>query len=203
MIVVDPATNKLLAPQPLRRVLQSLDQRTHRLVCVTPAPTDGAYNRVGQPVDEDGRVDGRRDEWIPTCRVLSKKDMYEADKARAKAKTVAKKNGTDTGKKIELNWAIDANDLGHRLKRLDEFLRDGKKVEVVLAKKKRSRKASPDECQGVVDRILATVKGIEGAKVGKPMEGKIGMVATLFFEGVKEDAGKKGKGNAVKMVEES
>lgn len=134
--------------------------------------------------DEDPR------DWIPKCRVVSKKEQYEQDKARTKQKVAAKKNSADNVKTLELNWAIDGNDLGHRMNRVREFLGQGRKVEVVLAKKKGGRKASVDECAEVVRKIVEVAEGVEGAKQLKGMEGKLGGVATLFFEGPKIQKGK-------------
>lgn len=136
---------------------------------------------------EEEDQDEEKEEWIPTCRIISKKEQYELDRQRQKQKVQAKKNsGEASTKTVELSWAIDGNDLAHRMKKVVEFLNEGRKVEVVLAKKKGGRKATGEECEGVVARILETVEGVKGAKVGKAMEGKVGGVLTLFFEGVKE-----------------
>lgn len=172
--VVDPETKSLLPPRPLRQALASIDRKTHRLVCVSPPPKPS----------EDFR------NWVPTCRIVSKKEQYEQDKQKQKQRVAAKKNSADNVKTLELNWAIDSNDLGHKLKRVEEFLGQGRKVEVVLAKKKGGKKANLEECESVVARIVETAEGVEGAKQLKKMEGKLGGVATLFFEGPKKVAEK-------------
>jgi len=104
-----------------------------------------------------------------------------------------KKNPQDTGKQLELSWAIDTNDLGHRLKKMKGFLEEGRKVEVVVAKKKGGRMASPKECEGVIARVKQAVAEVEGANETKAMEGKVGGTATLFFEGRAKEKQKKGK----------
>ncbi|KAF1345672.1 hypothetical protein BDV97DRAFT_358806 [Delphinella strobiligena] len=78
------------------------------------------------------------------------------------------------------------------MRRVEEFLREGRRVEVLLAKRKGGRRATEGECRGVVDRILETVEGVEGARQVKEMEGKLAGLVTLFFEGPKKVA-EKGK----------
>ena len=168
--LVDEETKKLLEPQTRYDVLRTIDEKTHRLVCLSPLP----------PKDQ-------QEEWIPVCKIVSKEEQYRAEKAR-KEQAKEKKKGTtiDSVKTLELNWAIDANDLGHRLKRMEEFLGEGRKVEIVLARKKQGRRASVDECEDVLRRIRETVEGVKGAKESKPLEGKIGGVATLSLEGSRQ-----------------
>ncbi|KAL1305608.1 hypothetical protein AAFC00_007209 [Neodothiora populina] len=216
--VVDPETQALLPAQGLRRVLQTFDRKTHRLVAMTGPPKSnnkGSNNKArgkasanneeddaaGDEVEAGQKTNSQQrrqqwlldmeaeeaEEWIPTCRIISKKDQYLAEKARRKQQTLVKKaSGEANTKIIELSWAIDSNDLSHRLKRVKEFLEDGKRVEVVIAKKKGGRKATPEECQGVVQKVKEAVEAIECAKTLKDMEGKMGLTATMFFEGVKK-----------------
>lgn len=162
--LVDPTTNKI-EPQPTTRfdVLSRLDRNTHRLI----HPNDAFYNN------------------LPVCKIINKKDAYtkqrqQKDDAKERKKVADKEKSVKT---LELNWAMDTNDLGHRLSKVEEFLRDGRRVEVVLASKKRGRKASVEECKEVLRRIREVVGGVEGAKEGKGMEGKVGGFATLFFQG--------------------
>lgn len=187
---MDPSTQKLNPPETLRYVLSRFDRKTHRLVCVTPPPSAAQREAL-------------EGEWIPTCRIVSKKEQYEQEKAKQKSKVQAKKNSADNVKTIELNWAIDGNDLGHRMRRVEEFLSEGRRVEVVLAKRKGGRKATIDECEGVVDKILETVEAVEGAKQLKKMEGKLAGVATLFFEGPKKVAEKEKRVKAAQQQQSS
>ncbi|KKA19281.1 Translation initiation factor IF3, partial [Rasamsonia emersonii CBS 393.64] len=93
-------------------VLSSLQRSEYTLVQVAPGG--------------DGRP--------PVCKILSKKMMREQEKAKAKAAHAAK---TST-KQIELNWAIDQHDLAHRLKQLASFIEKGRRVELILTRKKES-----------------------------------------------------------------
>ena len=170
--IVDPSTNRL-SEQPMTRydVLNRIDRSTHRLIQVgeAPGPTDAFGS--GAP--------------IPVCKIQSKKDIYlEQQRKNAEAKEKKRVSAiTSSVKTLELNWAIDGNDLGHRLERMREFLEDGRKVEVLLAAKKKGRKATATECEGVLRRIRGVVDEVDGAKEDKAMTGSLGAFTTLAFVG--------------------
>lgn len=143
----------------LKNVLRDFDRTTHHLVAVGPAnPNDPAS--------------------IPTCKILSKESLREAERAKLKPK----KTPTDLMKQLELNWAIDSNDLNHRLKKMGEFLAKGMRVEVVLAPKKRGRVATDAEMQDVIRKVRNAAEEFQGVE-NKKAEGKHGHVFTMFFEG--------------------
>ncbi|KAI5359031.1 Putative translation initiation factor 3 [Septoria linicola] len=166
--LVDPETNKLSEPVTKFDILNSLDQKTHRLVQLSP---DQPGNRS----------------FVPACKIVSKKETYEAEKRAKEAakekKRVQKVVSGEGLKTLELNWAIDQNDLGHRINRIKEFLGEGRRVEVVLAAKKRGRKASKEECELVLERIQDAVKEVEGARQRDAMSGKLGGFVTMTFQG--------------------
>ena len=122
---------------------------------------------------------------IPVCKILSKKEVFlDAERKKAEAKEKRKISALASSvKTLEINWAIDGNDLGHRMERLRGFLAEGRKVEVVLAAKKRGRKASEGECEGVLRRIRGVVEGVEGAREERGMVGRVGGFCTLAFVG--------------------
>ena len=125
------------------------------------------------------------DENTPIVKIVSRKALFE--EAR---KSKPKKQAED--KQLELNWAIDPQgDLKHRLKRLSDWLEEGKNVEILLAPKKGGRRATPEDCQHVLDRIHEAVSGIKGAREAKPMEGALGRRSTLLFKNseVEDDDG--------------
>ena len=164
--LVDSETNKLSEPRTRFDVLNTLDRKEYRLVQVdTDDPGTGAS--------------------IPICKIVSKKEQFQQDRRKKKAqKEQAKKSSVESSTKtLELNWAIDQNDLGHRLDRMAEFLGEGRKVEIILAAKKRGRKATTVECQEVLKRIRSTVDQVVGARETKDMQGKLGAFSTLFFQG--------------------
>lgn len=101
------------------------------------------------------------------------------EKERRKAK-----NPSQTTKYLELNWAIDQNDLQHRLGKLRQFLMEGRRVEVFLAKKKKKmRDATVAEGSATLEKVRECVTGVEGAREMRAMEGKFLERATLFYEG--------------------
>lgn len=158
--LVNPATNLLDEPVTRYDVLNSLDLKTHRLVQITK-------------------------DAVPVCKIVSKKEEYAADKRRKEQQKEIKQAAAKERsiKTLELNWAIDGNDLAHRLEKVRDFLEEGRKVEIVLAAKKRGRKASKEECEEVLAKIREVVEGVRGAKEPKPFEGVVGGFATMVFQG--------------------
>ncbi|KAI9716235.1 MAG: hypothetical protein M1812_005460 [Candelaria pacifica] len=115
---------------------------------------------------------------IPTvCKIISKRELREKERMTRKPAVV-------TTKHLELNWAIDANDLGHRLKRMQDFLSQGRLVEVLLDEKKKGRKATSEEAKAVIQAIRAKAMEVEGTKESKHMEGTMLKQVTLFFQGM-------------------
>jgi translation initiation factor IF-3 len=157
-----------------------MNKTTHHLVQMTPGK-----------VDEFGNYDL---EDLPTCRVISKISLREQhqrklDLARRQAKGLS---AGPTMKNLELNWAIAGGDLKHRLGRLTEFLGDGRKVEVMLGPKKKGRKATEQEANGVLKAVRDAVGECKGASEVKT-EGEIGGVMTIVFEGRKVEEKKGAK----------
>ena len=118
---------------------------------------------------------------VPVCKIIDKAEARAAQKQRRKAKL---KSPEQAKKYLELNWAIDQNDLQHRLSKLRQFLMEGRRVEVFLAKKKRRmRDATPAEGRETLKKIEECVKGVDGAKELRAMEGRFLERAALFYEG--------------------
>lgn len=175
--LVDLQTHELSPLQLRKDILRNLNKDTQRLVQVDeqPGPRD-AFD------DADPEA---RPRYYPVCKILGKKDMYQQEKNRKAAQKEQKKASATASsvKTLELNWAIDGNDLGHRLDRMKEFLSEGRKVEVVLAAKKAGRKATAAECEDVLARIRRVVDEVPGAREAKALEGKMGGFCTVLFQG--------------------
>ncbi|KAJ5091652.1 hypothetical protein NUU61_006522 [Penicillium alfredii] len=139
--------NSLDPPMRLSDVLASFDRDEYFLVQVSPSDSEQA----------------------PICKILNKAETWQNEKARAK---LAKTNKAVT-KQIELNWAIDAHDLSHRLNQLKKFLDKGRKVEIVLTRKKHKRAPTVDEIKHVMQSVIETSKEA-GATQVKGMEGEPG-----------------------------
>ncbi|KAL5328873.1 hypothetical protein ACEPPN_002381 [Leptodophora sp. 'Broadleaf-Isolate-01'] len=168
------ADGKLTDPRSTQSILSSIDRKTTSLVVIVPG-------EPGVP---------------PICKILNKQQMRETEKAKLKA---ARGNGV-TQKTMELNWAIGKNDLGHRMGKLRGWLEKGWRVEVVLAGKKKGRKASEEEGMALVGVIKGLV-GEVGAREMKPEEGKMLGQLTLYLEGKEAKKGKKDGGKAGALTE--
>ncbi|KAL8795058.1 MAG: hypothetical protein Q9195_002355 [Heterodermia aff. obscurata] len=165
------ADERLSRPQSLLGLLRRINRKTHL-------------------IEQHSKFQG-----IPVCRVVDKAEARAAEKQRRKAKA---KSPEQTKKYLELNWAIDQNDLQHRLAKLRQFLTEGRRVEVFLAKKKkRMRDATQAEGRETLKKIKECVEGVDGAKELKAMEGAFLQRATLFYEGkrAKPQAEKADKGD--------
>jgi translation initiation factor IF-3 len=176
-------TGKLSTPQRVADILASLDRKTQSLHTVALPPPrlrsrwEQPPEAVPTPDSEEGPV--RAAPEIPVCKIINKEIVRKA------AKSLKKKpaNPSQTVKTLELNWAIDPHDLGHRLRRMQEFLEKGYRVDVLLVGKRKKRKASPEEAAETLRRIREEAEGVEGAKEWKAMEGKVGGQVTVYLEG--------------------
>lgn len=147
----------LQPPEKLKDVLGSFDRREFFLLQVAP----GAPR---QP---------------PVCKIVNKLEYRNNEKAKDKAAKAAKK----ALKQIELNWAIDAHDLAHRLKQLTTFLDKGRKVEIILVRKKQKRPPTVEEIKHVMQSVLDTTREAGGTQV-KAMEGEPGKRVLLTVKKV-------------------
>ncbi|KAF9630367.1 putative translation initiation factor protein [Lasiodiplodia theobromae] len=158
--------------QSIRKVLDDMDRITNHLVQVVPAQKDAEFP-------------------FPVCKVVAKNVLREQE--RQKEKQRAKKTPDELGKTLELNWAASPNDLQHWLKRLKEFLQEGRRVEVVLGPKKRGRKATPEEIENVLQSVKDTVAEVPGAKERIEPEGEVGGILMLSYDGPKQPKEEKKK----------
>lgn len=117
----------------------------------------------------------------PICKIIDKKKEWAAQKERKKKQSSSGAKATPT-KTMELNWAIEQGDLGHRLARVKEFLEKGWKVEIVLAAKRKGKQADVEDAEALIKKIREVIVDT-GAKETKDMEGKLLGVVTIFTEG--------------------
>jgi translation initiation factor IF-3 len=164
----------------LDEALRSFNKVTHHLVQLTP----GKVDEVGHPDPQN----------LPTCRIISKIDLRAQHERKLETMRRQEQGRSGTGptpKSLELNWAIAPADLKHRLESLKRFLREGRKVEVLLGPKKKGKKASQEEAEAVMKSVREAAGECKGSKEVKS-EGQVGGVITIVFEGRKVE----------KMVEE-
>ncbi|KAF3047005.1 hypothetical protein E8E12_010220 [Didymella heteroderae] len=158
--------------------LNSFNKVTHHLVQVTPGK-----------VDEFGQPDPAHP---PVCRVVSKMDLRaqhekKVEAARKQAKGVV----GPPQKNLELNWAIGGGDLKHRIQKLEQFLLEGRRVEVLLGPKKKGRKATADEADTVFKAVMNAADQCKAKEIKR--EGTVGAVFTVVFEGKERKAEEKEK----------
>ncbi|KAL8817022.1 MAG: hypothetical protein Q9223_004073 [Gallowayella weberi] len=176
-IQVVASDNTLQPPTTLRDSLASIDRQTHFIIQVGekihPRFTDA-------PASEKGQTDQRPK--IPVCKIVDKRSQRQAAIDRAKPK----KSSTIPTKELECNWNIGPHDLDHRLKRMREFLSEGKRVEVVFGKKrkgwKNKKEVTEDHASGLVRFIRDQAAQVEGSKEWKVMEGRAGKELRMYFE---------------------
>lgn len=159
----DAATNKLGPPQLLDALLNSIDRSTEsvlQLAAVGPTP-DTAVVQVAKRADLLVQV------------AQKQRAVKDHQKQLRTSKTKLKQ--------IELNWAISEHDLELKLRQMEKFLSKGSRVEVLLANKRRQRKAEWDEAQATLDKVRATIEAMEGV-AERGMEGQVGAQATLTVE---------------------
>ncbi|KAF2748837.1 hypothetical protein M011DRAFT_399859 [Sporormia fimetaria CBS 119925] len=156
---------------PLSDALTSFDRSTHHLLLVS----------AGR-VDESGLTDPAHP---PVCKVVSKIELRQQhgkkmDLQRRQAKGLG---AGPAQKHLELNWAIAPGDLSHRLEKMKGFLREGRKVEVLLGPKRRGKVASERECEEVLRKLREAVAECKGSVEYKAPEGTVGGVMTLVYLG--------------------
>ncbi|KAI1466285.1 uncharacterized protein F4812DRAFT_433496 [Daldinia caldariorum] len=164
-----PPESSLGPAQPLHAVLRTLDLKTQALVMVAPPP----------PTAEPGSLDAE----AAICRVVDKAALKAA---AIEAAQRARRKAVDT-KELEVSWGISAHDLGHKLRRLRGFLDQGLAVEVILARKRGGKPVSVEAAEAVLEAVKGAMAEVEGAKETRRMDGRVGGIVRLFWEGPGEN----------------
>lgn len=161
----------------LEYILASFDREKYHLVCLNP-------HVAPEPV---------------RCRLFSKEQLEEDERAAYWAKKEKKQNSKDPTKvvkKVEISWATAPNDLEHKLKRINEFLLRGNRVEVILGVKKGMAKQPLGRMVELVERVRKEAE--KGGKEWKVAEGVIGVQYLVYLEGKRP---KKITGEELKLME--
>jgi translation initiation factor IF-3 len=146
------ADGKLGPVERLTAVLQNVNREEEHLVQVSPP-----------------------DEQRPTAvvRIFKRADLIRQKIERKKVVQKQQKSLKDrTPKQMELNWAIGPHDLDIKLGQLENFLEKGKTVEIILAARRKQRKAEQEEGEAVLKKIRDRLVNIEAREV-KPMDGQV------------------------------
>lgn len=151
--------------QRTKNVLAELDLKTHSLQVV----------EINLP--EETQLT-----W-PICKIINKREENERQR-REKEKEKKKKALTLKEKTLELNWALAPHDQEHKLKTMQKFLAKGNKVQVVLMKKKNGKaRATQQDAQALVDKIVAAANEVKGTIEYKKREGSLMGIMKLNFQG--------------------
>ncbi|WWD20005.1 hypothetical protein CI109_104478 [Kwoniella shandongensis] len=123
--LVDPSSNALLAPQPLKSILSTYSTSTHNLVLVN---VDREYPIVKLLEKE----------------VERKKEKVQEDKARVKRLVGMEE------KEVQVSWQSAQGDLTHKLSLAKGLLGKGDRVQVVFANRKRGEAVSENRKEEIV-----------------------------------------------------
>jgi translation initiation factor IF-3 len=152
--VKDAATKRFSKPQMLESVIATLDRRVDSVVLLS---------RDGLTPD------------TPMVEIRKRSELLEMAHSRT-----GKKKGGVKMKQIELNWAINGHDLDMKLRKILQILSKGDRVEILLANKKRQRKAEPHEAQATLKKVRDNLQ--EARAIERKMEGNVGQLVTLVVE---------------------
>ncbi|ETS80307.1 hypothetical protein PFICI_07836 [Pestalotiopsis fici W106-1] len=182
---MNPNTD-LSIPLRARDVLRNLDRAKYTLVMVALPPSKQRRQDDEEAQDEEDVEDQprtpqeleereRRDS--PVCRIIDKQAHVRDQEDKAKEARRKELNR----KEIELNWAIAPNDLQHRLKQMRAFLEKGKRVEIMIAKKRGGRVATADEAAALLEALKEAAAETKATQV--KITGQFPAVVRLIYEG--------------------
>ncbi|KAI5790158.1 hypothetical protein EDC01DRAFT_657821 [Geopyxis carbonaria] len=132
-----------------------------------------------------------KNDTTPLCKIITKeairnqaKAKYEKakeERIKAKEERETKPLKTNVLKEVELSWAISSHDLGHRMKKILEFLEKGYKVELTFGTKKGMQKQHLETMENLVENLRKNLARL-GKEWAEP-QGSIGRRYTLYYRG--------------------
>lgn len=116
----------------------------------------------------------------PICKVFNRQAVNEkAQRIRAHHKETKKRTEAKT---LEINWAIDTHDLLVRFKKLKQFLAAGRRVDIILKRKRRGKKQPTEgDINELLEKIKAAIEESNGTQF-KPAEGEPGKEYIMHVE---------------------
>jgi translation initiation factor IF-3 len=196
----------LSEPMETGEVLKNMDLATETLICVRlpgrPTEEEAEAPEEAPEVEEadpDAAEKARpKQPEIPICIVMGRA-KYEEKLEEARREKRRKDLGT---KELEVSWGIDKHDLGHKLRRLREFLSKGYTVHVFFMSKKRAKKrATPEEAKETVRQVLELVAEVPGVVECRKREGEVGKSMKMYFEAPGGRVSKKSRNDAAAQDE--
>ncbi|KAI0024528.1 hypothetical protein F4780DRAFT_775909 [Xylariomycetidae sp. FL0641] len=205
--LASPVDGSLMPPQRKLAVLSSLDLRTHSLRMVAHPPH--FYTRAGEEGEEgeDGAAakeeEEEEEEGGPELEAAIVRIIDRAADAAAQAELKLEMRRRQVNTKVlELNWATDPHDLGHKFRRLRDFLGRGMRVEVLLERRRGGRAVSRAEAHDLLAKLREAVAEVPGTKEPVKPDGQVGGMLRLVFEGPADKQKKKRKSRYAKEGEE-
>ncbi|CAH1758175.1 19910_t:CDS:2 [Entrophospora sp. SA101] len=132
----------------------------------------------------------------PVCKLIKKKEFYEAQRRSSKVKSKSSHLPQNIHKELKLGWRISENDLSHKINKAIEFLSKGYNLNIIISNNKNTHKEVVDK--SVMDKILINLK--DYIKSSKPPEWNGGCVV-LKMQGNGPSANKsKEEEKAMKVV---
>lgn len=185
-------SSTLSEPLATHDVLADVDLETDTLLCVyLPSPkaeasADAAAEAENEMDDEEAaasREAASKRPQIPICVVMNRA-KYEEHLENERREQRIRELGT---KEMEINWTIDQHDLGHKLRRLREFLGKGYTVQVTFLKRRHKKRSANNDDDNIaaaetVRLVKEAAAEVPGAKECKRPEGNMGRTLTLTFD---------------------
>ncbi|WRT64959.1 uncharacterized protein IL334_001900 [Kwoniella shivajii] len=137
--LVDPATNHLMDPQPLRSILQTYDKSTHTLVLVN--------------IDRE----------TPIVKLINKVEERKKER-ESEEKIRLKKRMSIEEKEVQVSWQSAKGDLSHKLELAKSLLEKGDRVQIVFANRKKSESISDPKKQEIISSFDTELDGVVGKK---------------------------------------
>lgn len=145
-----------------------------------PESLHSAISRLRQGVEYLVQISKVDEDGMAICRIMTRADLLKHKKDKERVQQEHKKSlKQSVPKQIELNWAIGQNDLEHKMTQMKGFIKDGKKVEIVLASKKRQRQATPEEGQEVLRKVKEKIAEADGIEIRAMQGGEVGKHTVL------------------------
>lgn len=135
---------------------------------------------VADPATQDFGPNGPK---YPICNIVDRK----AERENRHKAVLAERHKKEVDKEIEINWGIAQHDLQLKLRRMQQFLDKGYKVQLTLMKNTKRGKKLPtmDECKVLLNTVEEAINQIPEVKDAKPREGQVGRTWRATLQGTK------------------
>ncbi|KAH8664163.1 hypothetical protein BX600DRAFT_512226 [Xylariales sp. PMI_506] len=204
----------LTEPVRTKDVLKKLDRKVHSLVLVgrprnptddekkadtskkeggkegepaaeaAPSPAD-AWARLAGSMQKSGAAPLDPSEPVAICRIYDKQAHAKAAEQKERELRQKERNR----KELEINWATAPNDMAHKMRQLRGFLERGRHVEIIIARKRRGREATPAEAAEVLQIVRDTAAAARAKEI--KVQGRYPSMVMLTYEGVAKPGNEK------------